>query len=30
MIPQIGDCPHSLLMPHVAAVVHHGGAGKVL
>ncbi|KAF9886851.1 hypothetical protein FE257_010974 [Aspergillus nanangensis] len=23
----IGDCPHSWLFQHVAAVVHHGGAG---
>jgi len=25
----LGDFPHSLLMPHVSAVVHHGGAGTV-
>lgn len=23
----IGDCPHEWLFQHVAAVVHHGGAG---
>src|SRR3954470_3265699 len=23
----IGDCPHEWLFAHVAAVVHHGGAG---
>lgn len=23
----IGDCPHGWLFQHVAAVVHHGGAG---
>jgi UDP:flavonoid glycosyltransferase YjiC (YdhE family) len=23
----IGDCPHEWLFNHVAAVVHHGGAG---
>jgi UDP:flavonoid glycosyltransferase YjiC (YdhE family) len=23
----IGDCPHTWLFQHVAAVVHHGGAG---
>lgn len=23
----IGDCPHEWLLRHVAAVVHHGGAG---
>jgi len=23
----LGDCPHEWLFPHVAAVVHHGGAG---
>jgi UDP:flavonoid glycosyltransferase YjiC (YdhE family) len=23
----IGDCPHERLFQHVAAVVHHGGAG---
>lgn len=23
----IGDCPHDWLFQHVAAVVHHGGAG---
>lgn len=25
----IGACSHDSLFPHVAAVVHHGGAGKV-
>lgn len=23
----LGDCPHEWLFQHVAAVVHHGGAG---
>ncbi|OQS07124.1 sterol 3-beta-glucosyltransferase [Thraustotheca clavata] len=23
----LGDCPHDWLFPHMAAVVHHGGAG---
>lgn len=23
----IGDCPHEWLLPRMAAVVHHGGAG---
>jgi len=26
-IHTIGDCPHEWLFQHVAAVVHHGGAG---
>lgn len=27
LIFPLGDCPHTILMPHMAAVVHHGGAG---
>lgn len=23
----LGDCPHEWLFQHVAAVIHHGGAG---
>lgn len=23
----VADCPHALLFPHMAAVIHHGGAG---
>lgn len=26
-IMYLDDCPHELLFQHVAAVVHHGGAG---
>jgi len=26
-IYSIGDCPHEWLFQHVAAVIHHGGAG---
>ena len=29
LVATIGPCPHSWLMPHCRAVVHHGGAGTV-